>query len=53
MLETINCAAGYREDKHEREALAKSKPNLSSKRHAVVDALSQALHVLLNNKRLQ
>jgi transposase len=41
------CAAGYQKDQHEREALGRSKGGFTTKIHAVVDALGQALRFTL------
>jgi transposase len=41
------CAAGYQRDQHEREALGRSKGGFTTKIHAVVDALGQAVRFTL------
>lgn len=41
------CAAGYEKGQHEREALGRSKGGFTTKIHAVVDALGQALRFTL------
>lgn len=41
------CAAGYERDQHEREALGRSKGGFTTKIHAVVDALGQAVRFTL------
>jgi transposase len=41
------CAAGYQKGQHEREALGRSKGGFTTKIHAVVDALGQALRFTL------
>jgi len=41
------CAAGYEKDQQEREALGRSKGGFTTKIHAVVDALGQALRFTL------
>ena len=41
------CAAGYEHAQHEREALGRSKGGFTTKIHAVVDALGQAVRFTL------
>lgn len=41
------CAAGYERNQHEREALGRSKGGFTTKIHAVVDALGQAVRFTL------
>jgi len=41
------CAAGYKKDSQDREALGRSKGGFTTKIHAVVDALGQALRFTL------
>jgi transposase len=43
------CAAGYEKGQHEREALGRSKGGFTTKIHAVVDSLGQALRFSLTS----